>query len=159
MGSFIYVSWANKCQENLLKILPLPIQEPIVFTMSCWLRGEESLVVWLLEVNLSKCRKLKCLFLPNEWEVVMLVSQHPNLGNLGSWEQTLQKGSPVLFLWVAPLRWPTQIMNSHHLPWLPALCDPWSSSELLGSSLYFSPRLIPPSCWPLISRSELGEMG
>ena len=68
----------------------------------------------------------------------MLVSQYPNLGNPGSWEQTLQKGSPVLFLWVAPLRWATQIMNSHHLPWLPAPCDSWSSSELLGSSLPLS---------------------
>ena len=84
MGLFIYVLWANKCQEKILKILPLPSQEPFVFTVSCRLRDGESLLVWLLEVNLSKCRKLKCLFLPNEWEVVMLVSQHPNLGNLGS---------------------------------------------------------------------------
>lgn len=84
MGSFIYVSWANKCKENILKILPLPIQEPIVSTMSCWLRGEESLLFWLFEVNLSKCRKLKFLFPLNEWEAVMLVSQQPNLGNLGS---------------------------------------------------------------------------
>ena len=87
----------------------------------------------------------------------MLVSQHPDLGNLGSWEETLQRGSPRLFLWVAPLRWATLKMNSHHLPWLSAPCDSWSSSELLGSFLYLSPRLIPPSCWPRMSRSELGK--
>ena len=36
---------------------------------------------------------------------MILVSQYLDLGNLGSWEQTLQRGSPMLFLWVAPLRW------------------------------------------------------
>ena len=66
MGSFISVSWANKCQENILKLVPFPSQEPIVFTMSYWLRREESLLVWLHEVKLSKCRKLKSLFPPNE---------------------------------------------------------------------------------------------
>ena len=82
MGLFVYVSWANKCQKNILKLLPLPSQEPFVFTMSYWLRGEESLLVWLHEVKLSKCRKLKSLFPLNEWEGVMFVSQHPNLGKL-----------------------------------------------------------------------------
>ena len=66
MSLFIFVPCANKCQENILKILPLSIEEPIVFTMFCWLRGEESLLVWLHEVKLSKCRKLKSLFPPNE---------------------------------------------------------------------------------------------
>ena len=78
MSLFIFVPCANKCQENILKLVPFPSQEPIVFTMSYWLRREESLLVWLLEVNLSKYRKLKSLFPLNEWEGVMLVSQHPN---------------------------------------------------------------------------------
>ena len=63
---FIYVLWANKCQEKILKILPLPSQEPFVFTVSCWLRDEESLLVWLLEVNLSMCRKRAPLLPSNE---------------------------------------------------------------------------------------------
>ena len=43
MGFFIYVLWANKCQEKIFKILPLPSQEPSVFTVSCWFRdGEKS---------------------------------------------------------------------------------------------------------------------
>ena len=40
---FIYVLWANKYQEKIFKILPLPSQEPFVFTVPCWLRdGEKS---------------------------------------------------------------------------------------------------------------------
>ena len=43
MGFFIYVLWANKCQEKIFKILPLPSQESSVFTVSCWFRdGEKS---------------------------------------------------------------------------------------------------------------------
>jgi len=64
--------------------LTLSNQESFVFTMSFWLRGKESLLVWLLEVKLSKCKKLKSLFPPNEREAVMFVSEHPDLGNLGS---------------------------------------------------------------------------
>ena len=66
MGLFIYVLWANKCQEKILKILPLPSQEPFVFTVSCRLRDGESLLVWLLEVNLSVCRKHAPLLPSNE---------------------------------------------------------------------------------------------
>ena len=61
----------------------------------------------------------------------------PIVENLESWEQTLQRESPVLFLWVASLMWarPT-----------PCSLDHWSlwSWKQHGTSImvYFPPRLI-----------------
>ena len=84
MGLVIYMLWTNKCQEKILKILPLSSQEPFVFTVSCRLRDGERLLVWLLEVNLSVHRKRAPFLHSNEQQAVMLVCQHPDLGNLGS---------------------------------------------------------------------------
>ena len=49
---FIYVLWTNKCQEMILKILPLPSQEPFVFTVSCRLRDVEK-VCWFGYLKLT----------------------------------------------------------------------------------------------------------
>ena len=157
-NGFIYLCvLASKCQENILKILPSPTKSPL--SLQCLSGSEVKKVCWFGYLKLS-CLSAKNLnlFPPNEREAVMLVSEHPDLGNLGSWEQTLHKGSSVLFLWVVPLRWATRIMNLHHLSWLPASCDPCSSSELLGPSFSLS-QAHPNILLNLQNRSELGDMG
>ena len=81
MGLFIYVSWASKCQENILKILPSPTKSPL--SLQCLSGSEVKKVCWFGYLKLS-CLSAKNLnlFPPNEREAVMLVSQHPNLGKL-----------------------------------------------------------------------------
>ena len=97
---------------------------------------------------LVTCLSAKSLYplSPKEWEAVMFVPQHPDLGNLGSWEEILQRGSTRLFLWVAPLRWARPTPSSL------APCSLWSweqqqASGTISLSLYplgSSPSLLTP---------------
>ena len=86
---------------------------------------------------LSQSRKLRILFPQTNRKQWCLFSQHVDLGVLGSWAQALPRGSLVLFLWVAPLRWSRSASSSL------TSSAPWSceQQQLPGWSLS------PPSLW------------
>ena len=64
MGLFIYVSWASKCQENILKILPSPIKSPLQYLSG----SEVKKVCWFGYMKLS-CLSVESLNLSSpKWE-------------------------------------------------------------------------------------------
>ena len=98
---FTYVSWSNKWEEKILKILSLPSQEPFLFTMPCWLRGGENLLLWLFEVTCLSMENL-CLSQVGSNDTCVSIPWFREPRKLRA---DTAEGSPVLFLWVAPLRW------------------------------------------------------
>ena len=90
-------------------------------------RDGESLLVWLLEVTCLTGESLFLSYPLTSKGAVILMSQHPDLQNLGIWEQTLRRGAQGCFFELPRSSEP----SPHHLPWVPASCDPGSSSKLL----------------------------
>lgn len=96
----------NKCQEILKKILASPAKS--LFSLQCLAdyRRWKSLLTWLPKL-LVWVQKAYIPF-PKGVGLVMLVPQHPDLGSLGSWEETLQREpKPV------SLSCPTQVSQAH----------------------------------------------
>lgn len=111
---FTYVSWANKCQEKTLKILPSRAKSAFSLQCLAGCGGGESLVVWLLEVTYLSAESLHPSS-PKMSRKQCCMSQHPDLGNLQNCEQTAE-GSPVQ----SPrLGGP----GLHHPPWLPVILE------------------------------------
>ena len=89
---------------------------------------------------LSQSRKLRILFPQTNRKQWCLFSQHVDLGVLGSWAQALPRGSLVLFLWVAPLRW-SRSASTSLTPFSPWSCE---QQQLPGWSLSPPSLLTPP---------------
>ena len=136
------------------KSYPSPAKSPLSLQCLVGLEMEKSLLVWLLETNLSKCRKCTSLFPSNEQQAVILVCQHPDLkpGKLRA--DSAEGGAQSCFFELPHSGEP----GPHHVPRIPVTCEPRNSSKLLGLSLSLSPRLIPIIVGPAMNRSELGEV-
>ena len=140
--------WADKCQGKILKILPS--RAKIHFFSQCLAgcRGREGLLLWLLEVACLSAERLYFSSCQMSRKQCYLCLKNPDLGNLGNWEQTLQRGSPVLFLWITLLRWARLASSSL------ATCSLWSWEQWWASrvhSLSLSPRLISNTVDPTIN--------